>query len=70
MQEKRTKMDEELRKLEQINAHLAALEQMASSFPKGHSTRVMIESLLLQRAREVVEEDIGTLRESLGYGTL
>jgi hypothetical protein len=41
MQEEREehtkKMAEELSKLQQIHAHLAALEQMAASYPENHS---------------------------------
>ena len=67
MQEGRTKMEEELSKLRQIHAHLAAVEQLAASYPENHSTRLVIESLELYKARTVVEDDIVTLRESLGY---
>ena len=68
--EERTKeMAEELSRLQQIHAHLAALEQMAASYPENHSTRLAIESLELYKARTVVEGDIVTLRGSLGYGT-
>ena len=43
--EERTKeMAEELSKLLQIHAHLAALEQMAASYAENHSTRLAIES--------------------------
>jgi hypothetical protein len=66
MQERRTKMEEELSKLQQIHAHLAAVEQLAASYPENHSTRLVIESLELYKARTVVEDDIVRLRESLG----
>jgi hypothetical protein len=70
MQEERThKMAEELSKLQQIHAHLAALEQLAASYPEDHGTRLAIESLELYKARTVVEGDIVALRGSLGYGT-
>ena len=73
MEEKREghtkKMAEELSKLQQIHAHLAALEQMAASYPENHSTRLVIEALELYKARTVVEGDIVALRGSLGYGT-
>jgi hypothetical protein len=69
MQERRAKRQEELAKLQQIHSHLAALEQLAASYPENHSTRLAIESLQLYKARTVVEGDIVTLRESLGYGT-
>jgi hypothetical protein len=68
-QERIHKMAEELSKLQQIHAHLAALEQMAASYPENHSTRLVIESLQLYKARTVVEVDIVKLRGSLGYGT-
>jgi hypothetical protein len=67
--EERTKMDEDLEKLQQIHAHLAALEQMAVSYPEDHSTRLVIEALELYKARTVVEGDIVRLRGSLGQGT-
>jgi hypothetical protein len=66
MQERRTKMEEDLKKLQLILTHLAALEQLAASYPENHSTRLVIESLQLYRARTVVEGDIVTLRETLG----
>ena len=72
MQEKReehTKMAEDLEKLQLIHAHLAALEQMAVSYPEDHSTRLVIEALELYKARTVVEGDIVRLRGSLGQGT-
>ena len=68
-EERTKKMAEELSKLQQIHAHLAALEQMATSYPENHSTRLAIVSLELYKARTVVEGDIVTLRGSLGYGT-
>jgi hypothetical protein len=70
-QERAHKMAEDLilSKLQQIHAHLAAVEQMAASYPKDHSTRLLIESLELYKARTVVEDDIVRVRGSLGYGT-
>ena len=68
-QERTHKMAEELSKLQQIHAYIAALEQMAASYPEDHSTRLLIESLELYKARTVVEGEIVTLRGSLGYGT-
>ena len=67
--ERTKKMAEELSKLQQIHAHLAALEQMAASYPENHSTRLAIESLELYKARTVIEGDIVRVRGSLGYGT-
>jgi hypothetical protein len=70
-QERAHKMAEDLilSKLQQIHAHLAAVEQMAASYPEDHSTRLLIESLELYKARTVVEDDIVRVRGSLGYGT-
>jgi len=59
-------MEEDLKKLQLIHTHLVALEQLAASYPENHSTRLVIESLQLYRARTVVEGDIVTLRETLG----
>lgn len=71
MQERRAEMDEELGKLQQVQGHLEALEQLAALFPKDHSTRLVIEALKpdLDKAHTAVKEDIGTLRRSLGHGT-
>jgi hypothetical protein len=68
-EERTKKMAEELSKLQQIHAHLAAVEQMAASYPEDHSTRLAIESLELYKARTVVEDEIVRLRGPLGYGT-
>jgi hypothetical protein len=68
-QERTHKMAEELSKLQQIHAYIAALDQMAASYPEHHSTRLVIESLELYKVRTVVEDDIVRLRGSLGYGT-
>ena len=70
-QERTHKMAEDLilSKLQQIHAHLAAVEQMAASYPKDHGTRLLIESLELYKARTVVEDDIVRVRGSLGFGT-
>ena len=68
-QERTHKMAEELSKLQQIHAHLAALEQTAASYPENHSTRLAMESLELYKVRTVVEGNIVALRGSLGYGT-
>jgi len=68
-QERTHKMAEELSQLQQIHAYIAALDQMAASYPEDHSTRLLIESLELDKARTVVEGEIVTLRGSLGYGT-
>jgi len=62
-------MAEELSKRQQIHAHLAALDQMAATYPENHSTRLAIESLELYKARTVIEGDIVRVRGSLGHGT-
>jgi hypothetical protein len=69
MQQRHADMFEELRKAEQIHTHLAALEQLANSYPENHSTRLLIESLGVSRARSVIEGDISTLRGSLSSGS-
>jgi hypothetical protein len=68
-QERTHKMAEELSKLQQIHAYIAALDHLAASYPEDHSTRLLIESLELYKARTVVEDDIVSLRGSLGFGT-
>ena len=68
-QERSHKMAEELSKRQQIHAYIAALDQMAASYPEDHSTRLLIESLELYKARTVIEGDIVKVRGSLGYGT-
>src|SRR5215211_2840183 len=68
-QESTHKVAEELSKLQQKHAHLAALERLAASYPENHSTRLVSESLELYKARTVVEGEIVALRGSLGYGT-
>ena len=46
---------------------MEGLQQLVGSYPEGHHTRVLLEELHLERALRAVEEDIGTLRESLLY---
>jgi hypothetical protein len=62
-------MLEELRKAEQIHQHLTELERLAHTYPQNHSTRLLIESLGLSRARSVIEGDVSTLRGSLSSGS-
>jgi hypothetical protein len=68
VQQRHADMFEESRKAEQIHTHLAALEQLANSYPENHSTRLLIESLGASRARSVIEGDISTVRGSLSSG--
>ena len=65
--ERQAAMVEELRKAESVRDSLESLQQLVGSFPEGHRTRVLLEELHLERALQAVEEDIGTLRESLLY---
>ena len=65
--ERQAEMVEELRKAESVRDSLESLQQLVGSFPEGHRTRVLLEDLHLERALQAVEEDIGTLRESLLY---
>ena len=58
-------MVEELRKAELVRDRLEGLQQLVSSYPEGHRTRVLLENLHLERALGAVEEDIGALRDSL-----
>ncbi len=63
--ERQAAMVDELRKAELVRDRLEGLQQLVGSFPEGHRTRVLLEDLHLERALRGVEEDIGTLRESL-----
>jgi hypothetical protein len=58
-------MVDELRKAELVRDRLAALDQIARSYPEGHHTRVLIENLGLDRALRAVEEEIGSLRDAI-----
>ena len=60
-------MVDELRKAELVRDRLESLQQLVSSYPEGHNTRVLLEELHLERALGAVEEDIGALRDSLLY---
>ena len=48
-------MVEELRKVQAIRDRLAELERLAETYPENRSTRLLLESLGLHRARSVVE---------------
>ena len=65
--ERQAAMVEELRKAELVRDRLESLEQLVSSYPEGHDTRVLLENLHLERALRTVEEDIGALRDALIY---
>ncbi len=60
-------MVEDLRKAELVRDRLEGLQQLVGSYPENHDTRVLLEELHLERALRAVEEDIGTLRDSLLY---
>jgi hypothetical protein len=66
-EERQAAMVEELRKAELVRDRLESLEQLVSSYPEGHDTRVLLENLHLERALRTVEEDIGALRDALIY---
>jgi hypothetical protein len=65
--ERQAAMVDELRKAELVRDRLESLEQLVSSYPEGHDTRVLLENLHLERALRTVEEDIGALRDALVY---
>ena len=65
--ERQAEMVEELRKAELVRDRLEGPQQLVGSYPEGHHTRVLLEDLHLDRALRAVEEDIGTLRDSLLY---
>ncbi len=58
-------MVDELRKAELVRDRLESLQQLVGSYPEGHDTRALLENLHLDRALRAVEEDIGTLRDTL-----
>ncbi len=58
-------MVDELRKAELVRDRLESLQQLVGSYPEGHDMRVLLENLHLERALRAVEEDIGTLRDTL-----
>ena len=58
-------MVEELRKVELVRDRLEGLNQLVKTYPEGHDTRVLLENLHLDRALEVVEEDIRDLVDRL-----
>lgn len=61
-------MVEQLRKAELVRDRLQGLNQLVGTYPEGHDTRVLLESLKnlnLERALEAVEEDIRDLMDRL-----
>jgi len=65
--ERRATMVQDLRKTELVRDRLESLEQLVSSLPEGHNTRVLLENMHLNRALRAVEEDLATLRDTLLY---
>ena len=63
--ERQAAMVEELRKVELVRDRLEGLNQLVKTYPEGHDTRVLLENLHLDRALEVVEEDIRDLVDRL-----
>jgi hypothetical protein len=55
VKDRRAEMVEGLRKAQAIRDRLAELERPAETYPENHSTRLLLESLGLHRARSVVE---------------
>ncbi len=64
-EDRQVAMVDELRKAELVRDRLEGLDQIARSYPEGHDMRVLLENLHLERALRAVEEDIGTLRDTL-----
>ena len=60
-------MVEELRKAELVRDRLEGLLRVVRTYPEGHHTRMLLEDMQLDRALEVVEEDIRNLVERLTY---
>ena len=58
-------MVEELRKAELVRDRLEDLQRLVGTYPEGHSTRVLLEDLHLDRAIGAVEEDIRELTDRL-----
>jgi hypothetical protein len=56
---------EQLHEAELVRDRLEALDELGRSFPEGHNMRVIIENLHLDRALQMVEEEIRTLRDDL-----
>jgi hypothetical protein len=65
--ERQAAMVEELRKAELVRDRLDGLQRVVGTFPEGHRTRSLLEDMQLDRALEVVEEDIRDLVERLTY---
>ena len=65
VREREHAMVDELRKAELVRDRLEGLNQIARSYPEGHNMRVRLENLHVDRALRAVEEDIGTLRDTL-----
>jgi hypothetical protein len=58
-------MVKELRKAELVRDRLKGLKQIVKEYPEGHAYRSLVETLQLDRALQMVEEDIQRLREAL-----
>jgi hypothetical protein len=63
--ERQAAMVKELRKAELLRDRLEALNQLVKTYPEGHDTRVLLESLHLERALEAVEGDSRDLVDRL-----
>ncbi len=63
--ERQAAMVEDLRKAELVRDRLDGLNQLVKIYPEGHDTRVLLESLRLDRALRAVEDDIRDLVDRL-----
>jgi hypothetical protein len=59
----------------ELESQLTQLEQLAQSYPEGHSVRLLLESAVrselvgdVSRARSAIEGEISTLQGALRYG--
>lgn len=59
---------EELKKAQQIKQQLENLQNLRDSYPEGHHMYEVIAPMHVDRALQVVEEEIAALNRSLGGG--
>lgn len=65
--ERRLTMAEELRKAELVRDRLEGLVRLAGTFPEGHTMRVRLDNLHLERALGEVEGEVRDLTDRLLY---
>lgn len=56
---------QELRLIQDVQAALESLRMRTGRLPEGHSVRVMIDTLSLDRVERSVQEEIDALRDSI-----